>query len=198
MKRNNPIKTFGRFADIESWLKEQWSGLFRELLNKKSQQKQLKEITAQILDLREINETLRRYMENMMTSKDVEASRSLITAEETRLGALRRHEEIMRNPFAHYVINISKITIEEIDKILADSSSAKEFEDLLLGKLGSAGVELLSLMENNDSVKIDINDLYRIIGKKGIYEVKDFDIEITSRRINSKRQRDKALHKGLV
>jgi hypothetical protein len=27
--RNNPIHTFERFADIESWLREQWAGMFR-------------------------------------------------------------------------------------------------------------------------------------------------------------------------
>jgi hypothetical protein len=194
MKRNNPIKTFGRFADIELWLKEQWSGLFRELLNKRSQQQQLKEITAQISDLREINETLRRYMENIMTNKNIEESKILITAEETRLGALRRHEEIMNNPFGKYVVRIGKVTIENFDNILSGSSNAKEFEDLLLGKLGSDGVDILSLIEKNDGVKRDINNLRKKIGKKDIYEVKDFDFETKKEQfLRSKTHRGKAV-----
>jgi hypothetical protein len=36
--RNNPTHTFERFSDIEAWLKEQWAGLFRDLLNRRSQQ----------------------------------------------------------------------------------------------------------------------------------------------------------------
>ena len=30
--RNNPINYFDRYTDIEAWLRDQWSGLFRELL----------------------------------------------------------------------------------------------------------------------------------------------------------------------
>jgi hypothetical protein len=39
--RNNPTHTFERFSDIEAWLREQWAGSFRELLQKQSQQQQL-------------------------------------------------------------------------------------------------------------------------------------------------------------
>jgi hypothetical protein len=30
--RNNPIRQFDKYSDIEEWLKEQWAGLFREKL----------------------------------------------------------------------------------------------------------------------------------------------------------------------
>ena len=37
---NNPVYPFDRFADIQRWLREQWAGYFRELLNRKSSQAQ--------------------------------------------------------------------------------------------------------------------------------------------------------------
>src|SRR5262249_30488327 len=57
--RNNPVMSFERSAEIESWLREQWSGLFRELLKNRSQQKQLFDLTGQVTELRAINETLK-------------------------------------------------------------------------------------------------------------------------------------------
>jgi hypothetical protein len=57
--RNNPVHTFERFADIESWLREQWAGMFRELLNRKSQQQQLATLNSQVAELKAVNETLK-------------------------------------------------------------------------------------------------------------------------------------------
>jgi len=34
--RNNPVFTFERFSQVEVWLKDQWSGFFRELLKTRS------------------------------------------------------------------------------------------------------------------------------------------------------------------
>src|SRR5712671_3356412 len=38
---NNPVQTFEKFSDIDGWLREQWAGLFRDLLNRRSEQGQL-------------------------------------------------------------------------------------------------------------------------------------------------------------
>ncbi|THV56867.1 DUF4062 domain-containing protein [Flagellimonas alvinocaridis] len=46
--RNNPIYSFEKFEQIESWLKEQWAGSFRELLNRKVQQNQIKTLTVRL------------------------------------------------------------------------------------------------------------------------------------------------------
>ena len=46
--RNNPVHTFERFVDIESWLREQWAGLFRELLHRMSNQQQIATLSSQI------------------------------------------------------------------------------------------------------------------------------------------------------
>jgi hypothetical protein len=35
---HNPVQAFEKYQDIESWLREQWAGFFRELLRRKSEQ----------------------------------------------------------------------------------------------------------------------------------------------------------------
>lgn len=66
--RNNPVYTFERFTDIEDWLREQWAGLFRDLLKRTSQQAQLRALSEQVAEMREINETLKTYMEAVVSS----------------------------------------------------------------------------------------------------------------------------------
>jgi hypothetical protein len=56
--RNNPTHTFERFSDIEAWLKEQWAGLFRDLLNGRSEQQQLTTLSMQVAQPKAINDTL--------------------------------------------------------------------------------------------------------------------------------------------
>ncbi|HEY5027130.1 MAG TPA: DUF4062 domain-containing protein, partial [Candidatus Angelobacter sp.] len=89
--RNNPTHTFERFADIEAWLREQWSGFFRELLQKQSQQQQLSALGAQVSELRAINETLRKYLEAVMKGITPADSNRLIESEQRRLQELERN-----------------------------------------------------------------------------------------------------------
>jgi hypothetical protein len=57
--RNNPVYQFDRYSDIEGWLREQWAGFFRELLNRTSGQQQLSSLSAQVTELAEVNKTLK-------------------------------------------------------------------------------------------------------------------------------------------
>jgi hypothetical protein len=83
--RNNPIQTFEKFEDIESWLREQWAGLFRELLQRQSQQQQLAGLSQQVLQLKETNETLKKYLEAVMLNVSPKEKTELIESEEKRL-----------------------------------------------------------------------------------------------------------------
>jgi len=52
--RNNPIQEFEKFSEIENWLRDQWAGLFRELLSKRSNEYQLSSLTSQVAQLQEV------------------------------------------------------------------------------------------------------------------------------------------------
>ena len=47
-QRNNPTFKFEKSTQIESWLRDQWSGLFRDLLRSRSQQQQLSDLNTQV------------------------------------------------------------------------------------------------------------------------------------------------------
>jgi hypothetical protein len=87
--RNNPTHTFERFADIEQWLREQWAGLFRDILNRRSQQQQLAGLSDQIKKLQGVGDALQTYIEKMLPNI-APGSEELIQSERARLAALER------------------------------------------------------------------------------------------------------------
>lgn len=83
--QNNPIQQFDRYADIEGWLKEQWAGLFRDLLKRMSSQKQLASLDLQVSVMAEINTTLKTYLETIISEIVPTKSESLIESETERI-----------------------------------------------------------------------------------------------------------------
>lgn len=124
--RNNPIHTFEKFEEIEYWLREQWAGLFRELLRRQSQQKQLTGLSQQVVDLKETNETLKKYLEALMRGVGKQETDKLIESEERRLDEFRRLEELRKN---HWVDHVSGRVGVSADSIVELVRSAVGFED---------------------------------------------------------------------
>ena len=93
-KRNNPVKSFERYSEIEDWLKDQWAGLFGELLNRRGNQSQLTSLAAQVGEMSEVNQTLRRYIEMIVSQLAPDKSQSLIASENERLEVAMREEKL--------------------------------------------------------------------------------------------------------
>lgn len=115
--RNNPVFQFDRHTEIEEWLREQWAGLFRELINRRSEQKQLSSLSERISELSSINSSLQRYMENIVSSISPDEAEQIISAEKERLNrekALREFHNIrvVKDCWEHF--GISQSTVEEI------------------------------------------------------------------------------------
>ena len=104
LPRNNPIFQFEKFDDIESWLKEQWAGLFRELLHRIKTQKALSSLGSQVNDLNEISTTLKSYLEQIVTKIIPEQSDKLIEFESNRLVNARISVRIKDTGIYRYLI----------------------------------------------------------------------------------------------
>lgn len=164
--RNNPINTFERFSDMESWLREQWAGLFRELLSRQSQQQQFMALTTQVSGLKEINETLKKYLEAVMTGATPDDSNKLIESEEKRLDEVKRQSILKSNTWCDYITRNYGITFDDFTKIIKESKSYDDFA-LLAERYSSredAYTSILSTLEGNDVAKKDFNDARLIAG----------------------------------
>lgn len=169
--RNNPIHTFERFADIEAWLREQWAGMFRELLQRQSQQQQLRALTTQVADLRQINETLRKYLEAVMTGIGPDASTKLIESEQKRLQEIERNEAIKRNSWCSFVTEGPEWDIIPFGIFLDAMQKAQSFfgfTKIISRNLNDKTIELQlwNTLKTHESARKDFNDVRQLLGLK--------------------------------
>ncbi len=126
--RNNPLHKFDHQSEITSWLREQWSGLFKEMLDGRSEQRQLSSLADQVEGLSEINNTLKRYLEKIITSVSKGDAAELIESEDKRLAESKRMREFSEHLWVRTVVSIeNKTDIEGMKKFL---SEAKTIDDV--------------------------------------------------------------------
>lgn len=123
--KNNPICQFDRYDDIEVWLKEQWAGLFRELINQRSKQTQLTSLTSQVSLLAEINQTLKLYIEKIMTKVSPD-SVGLILSESERLDGIKQEQKLEKTNLYQQLLQVD-ILKEDLKSALIASSSYDDF-----------------------------------------------------------------------
>lgn len=125
--RNNPVHTFERFSDIESWLREQWAGLFRELLQRMSSQKQIATLSAQVETLGALNATLQRYLEAIISTVSPKEGTELIKSERKRMEEFERLETLKSNHFFTFMLGSGGLKVEHFRDALVGAASYKDF-----------------------------------------------------------------------
>ena len=130
--RNNPVHHFDRYSDIEVWLREQWARLFQELLNQRSKQIQIASLATQVNTLEEINRTLKRYLEEVISKVSPDDSARLIEDESKRLEDVKKAVLLKNTEFYTTFFSESNIPIDEICHTVTDSISV---EDLIENKM---------------------------------------------------------------
>lgn len=167
-RRNNPIYDFERSLEIENWLKEQWSGLFRELLRTRSQQAQLLALSGQVGELKAIGDTLKNYMESVLKTVNPETSDQVIAVEEKRLLDARRTEKLAGSFIYYMLTDGKKLSPKQAENILVDPNSFKEAAELLqkYGTPQDGNLRMiLEMFARPDSVgREDYNEVRRDIG----------------------------------
>lgn len=164
--RNNPVHTFEKLEDIESWLRDQWAGLFRELLRRQSQQQQLTGLSLQVSELKEVNETLKTYLEAVMKGVGKEETSRLIETEEQRLEEIRSQEQLRANRFAQYIEKSEKVPFDVFYEALTSAKTSEEFISALGRNAMGRGVgeSVLSTLSVSSRARSDLNQAREIMG----------------------------------
>ena len=132
LPNNNPVFAFDRFHELQVWLREQWAGLFQDLLRKISSQVQIATLAVQVNELAETNKTFKRYLESLMTEVTPEKSEDLINQESERLREVQQFSEIAENRFVKFVVRSLKLGLIDIGhNLLAADSVDALFNGLL-------------------------------------------------------------------
>jgi hypothetical protein len=164
--RNNPLKTFERFADIENWLREQWAGTFREFLHRASSQKQLAALSDQVNVLQQMADTLKKYLEEVVGKVSPKNAAELIQHEDVRLAKLKQVNEATHNPFVKYVADHSKLTRQTIVEQISGAKSLKELCHSLAELSDSETLEskLYNTVTHNSAARADLNRVRKVLG----------------------------------
>lgn len=159
--KNNPVHHFDRYGDIEAWLKEQWAGLFRDLLNQRSKQTQIASLVSEVSLLAEINETLKRYLEVIMP-KILPESEELISIESTRLKNFEQDRKLANTLLFNFVRGYG-ILLDELKNTLITSESLEDFLENIEKNADPKFKELLPDWLCEGWIT-DINESRRIMG----------------------------------
>ncbi|MEA2166615.1 MAG: hypothetical protein QOK37_4742 [Thermoanaerobaculia bacterium] len=125
--RNNPIQQFDRYAEIEIWLREQWAGLFQELMRRMQSQTPLTSLQTQVAQLSELNTTLKTYLEEIVSRVAPKESQTLIRTETNRLEKARVRHIVLGNAFARYLFSSYSIAPDDIQAAAVGSESLEDF-----------------------------------------------------------------------
>ncbi|MVM34882.1 DUF4062 domain-containing protein [Spirosoma sp. HMF4905] len=158
--RNNPIHNFDKFDEIENWLREQWAGLFRELLNRKTQQNQIRTLAAEVAELQEVNKTLKTYLEAVLKSIKPE-SEELIKDEDKRLSDVTKKRNLEENDWIDFCVNVLKLNLDTVINLIVD---AKSFDDYI-ASLPDAHMQIVSrdTLSNAKSARDEFNNARELL-----------------------------------
>lgn len=132
-QRNNPIKLFSRYSEVETWLKEQWAGTFRELIQRSSNATRIKDIDSRVANLAETAETLKRYLEQVVSKVSPQKDEALqfIKEENERLLEAKQDAEFKSFRYVQHLLDTHQKALPQVRQALKDSSSFVEFLEKL-------------------------------------------------------------------
>lgn len=129
--RNNPLQQFDKYAEVESWLREQWAGTFREFLQRMQGHTQLTSLQAQVTQLAEINKTLKAYLERVVSQVAPKDAPTLIKAETKRLEEAQVLASITSNSLGSALVSRFKVPLDAVTKAITTSNSVAHFLTML-------------------------------------------------------------------
>ena len=174
--KNNPVFSFDRYSEVEEWLREQWAGLFKELLRRLSGQQHLATLSSKISELGEINVTLRRYMETLITKISPKESEEIIESEGKRLEEAQKLVALKKNLWVRHVTSFN-ISLASCVAALQKAKSYNQFVDIIESSRVEDEYAILPDMIRRDlrespEARRDYNEARKILGLKPLKENK--------------------------
>jgi len=128
-QKNNPVKLFTKYSEIEGWLREQWAGTFRELIHRLSTQQKIQAIDSKVLDLTQTMETIKRYLEEVVAKVSPEKQEALkiIQDENKRLQQAKTEAELRSSRYVQHLVEHHKKSLGEVKSLLQSEGSYPSF-----------------------------------------------------------------------
>lgn len=131
LPKNNVIFSFETVQDIIQFLREQWAGLLKDLLNQEQKRKEVESLSNKVNELNEVASTLQRYLENVLESVNKDSSVELIKQENKRLKEYHKSQQIRRLTYIDHLIDSHDLTLNEIVDTIKNSTSLSQIKHKL-------------------------------------------------------------------
>lgn len=170
---NNPIQSFDKYSEIESWLRDQWAGLFKDFLIRRTNSQQIESLSSQVNELKENNKTMKLYLESVMTKVIPDKSAKLIESEKIRSEKWLLNEEIKKNYWYKYLVAFGgllgkRIKINDFINWVSEADSFSEFSksvnNYFNNKMPEEDIILITIIQ--PETKTYYNDLRKLLGLK--------------------------------
>ena len=171
--RNNPVFQFEREAEIETWLRDQWAGLFKEMIKSQSEKLRITSLSDQVAELGNINKTLKRYMEEIVENVlgGDQHAKEIIDEETKRLENERELNELSKLS-AIEALEKYKISVLTARQIFSEATSlndlASKIEVAADGALGTENV--LGHWRRWPGVISTMNNVRQVLGLSDLEE----------------------------
>jgi len=163
--RNNPVFQFEKESEIESWLKEQWAGLFKDMLTDRGDLKRHSALSEKVTELGNINTTLKHYLEALIDNSSGENAKDIIVNEEKRLEEQRINDKLEGVSIFSGLLSYS-VSVEDAKDVF---SKAESIEDLLdkIEVLTESNLSAISVLEHwkrSPEIITDVTQVRSILG----------------------------------
>lgn len=122
--RNNFVRGFARFDDISGWLKEQWAGLFANLLSKRTNERTLGDLNSQLSELRHVTGALKQYSETIMRQVTPDEAHKVIAEQQQKIAEGRRTFFLRQKE----VLAFARVTEKDPGSILEATRDARSHD----------------------------------------------------------------------
>lgn len=132
LPKNNIVHPFETALDITTFLREQWAGLFRDLLHQQAKKIEFDNISQKVSELNEVSSTLQTYLESVLqnVSKEKSVTQSLINHEKKRLEEFQIRQRIRE---LDYIEHLNLAHDLKMDQIIESLKKSKTITDLHIG-----------------------------------------------------------------
>jgi hypothetical protein len=137
LARPLPRYFFAETAEIPQLLRGEWSETFRDLLQLHREEHRMEGFLTQLAEIAQLNETLKRYLEEVVSKVSPEKSEKLIKTETIRLKEMQQIIKLAPNRAVNYLISTLDVSTTDVFQALKEAGSAENFLKLLQKKTGS-------------------------------------------------------------
>jgi hypothetical protein len=190
--RNNPMYQFEKYIEIEEWLREQWAGLFQEVISRRREQKELASLSERVIELSSLNSTLKTYLEAIISKVSPEQeTKELIQSEQDRLDEEKRMREFFNLKVASNLIKYD-LSHDGVKEIVGSAKSIKDFlhsvEKVSEGQVNAKRV--IESWKKTPTYVDEFNKARSILGKPSL-EFMDLSKKSSSKKTSSVKKKKK-------